>query len=477
MFNESELNSFAILLDKQVGWRIAANEQEKIKNILLNRLHILKLGSLESYCTFLQQNNFASQQEWQYLIEKITILESFFLRDKGQFKLLKQQILPDLIHRNRHKKRLKIWSAGCSTGEEPYSLALLIKQLLVDYQEWEILILGTDINSSALEKAKQGIYSRWSLRGVDEDVLQYFQKQNDLLLLTPSIKNMVSFQKLNLLTDVFPNSLITDIDLILCRNVFIYFTPDSIGKVLTKFSQSLSNEGYLITGHGELYQQPLPDLQALLFPESLIYKRSIASSVSKIEPSLPQPKPKINFLPQIEAILPLTNTKSVLKEKERVFTKDDFIELYQQGKYQEIILIAEKNIDLSSHKFDYYYWMAKAYANLGDYVNAEQKLQKALQINDLSCVCHYLLAHIKELQNDSLQAKLLLHKVLFLNNQFIPAYLDLAVLYRHEDNIIKAEKMQSNALKLLKELPKEQYIEEFEANAEDIILQLEAIIS
>jgi chemotaxis protein methyltransferase CheR len=269
----SDLTPFKILLRQHTGLDISLSEQDKIKKILQGRLQHLKLDSLVSYCLFLNADWYENQREWQHLIERITIPETFFLRDKGQFRLLKHKLLPDLIARNRHKRSLKIWSAGCSTGEEPYSLALLVQQLLPDYQQWQLLILGSDINQQVLEKARAGVYSHWSLRGVEADFLKHFQVKGDFLYLNDNIKNSVTFQQINLVKDRFPFDGISGMDLILCRNVFIYFTHEAINATLTKFRHSLNEQGYLLTGHGELCQQALHDLDTLNFPESIVYQK------------------------------------------------------------------------------------------------------------------------------------------------------------------------------------------------------------
>lgn len=467
-----DLAPFKILLRQHTGLDIAATEQEKIKKILLERLQRLKFDSLAGYCLFLNADSVKSRIEWQHLIEKVTIPETFFLRDKGQFNLLRQKLLPDLIARNRHKRCLKIWSAGCSTGEEPYSLALLVQELLPDYQQWQLLILGTDINPQVLEKARQGIYSPWSLRGVEPEVLKYFQAKGNFLHLNGSIKDIVKFQQVNLVKDKIPNDFISGIDLILCRNVFIYFTPDAIRTVVTKFRQCLNDRGYLLTGHGELYQQSLQDLDVLTFPESVVYQKHVHTAIvtlpdMQLPVITPKPVVRLEDFPKPAAV----EEKTLFAEQ--IVTVEHLAALCLQGKYQELITKAKHLIGLQPQTFDAYYWAAKAQASLGDYAAAEHCLQSALAIDTLFCKGYYLLAHIKELQNDFLQAKNFLHKVLYLDESFIPAYLDLVILYQKEGNLPKAQKMYTQALNLLKLLPSEHYIEECEATAMDIISQLE----
>ena len=170
----------------------------------------LNLSIPEKYYQLLEADTEQSQKEWRKLIVLLTTTESYFLRDIGQFKLLEKVILPKIIeYKNQLKEvfwfepfSLRIWSAGCSTGEEAYSLAILIQKLLPNWDNWNILILGTDINEEALEKAKQGIYSPWSFRLVNPGLQQqYFnQHKNEWIIEDKLVKN-VKFRYGNLVKD------------------------------------------------------------------------------------------------------------------------------------------------------------------------------------------------------------------------------------------------------------------------------------
>jgi len=187
-----------------------------------------------------------------------------------------------LIQRNRTRKTLRICSVGCSTGEEPYSLAMLLEKLIPDIKGWNIFILGVDINQEAIQKAREGIYSSWSFRGVQEGIKQnYFKLVDKKYHISQEIKKMVDFQVLNLVRDLFPqkNSELRNMDLILCRNVFIYFEFTAIATVVKKFYNTLQPLGYLLTGHTELAGQNLEGFLTTVYPESLVYQRPHASTL------------------------------------------------------------------------------------------------------------------------------------------------------------------------------------------------------
>jgi chemotaxis protein methyltransferase CheR len=467
-------DNFQELLTAYTGLTISGTDQDKVSTFLQNRLSELRLDGLPAYLELLQAPTLAADQEWQQIVQALTVPESFFLRDKGQMHILQQHILPELIQRNRHHRQLRIWSAGCSTGEEPYSLALLLQQLLPDAHDWDVLILGTDINDKVLTKARAGLYTRWSLRDVGTDVLAYFQSAaHGLLSLDATIRDKVTFRRVNLLKTPFPDFELSNIDLILCRNVFIYFDPQAIATVLDKFTQTLNPGGYLMTGHGELYQQNLNGLETRLFLESVVYQRTVKNPPLGLAP-LPLPLPLFEALPDnpIEETLapPAPAEPSEPEPKPEFDHAAAMNEAYLAGDYAGVLAIAQTR-PAQDADFAVYYWSAKAFACMGQYHTAETRLQLAFALNPRSVPCHYLLAHIKELQHDIEQAKSLLHKTILLDESFVLPYLDLAALYETDDPE-KHGQLRGQALALLNKLPPDHYFEEIEAHVSDLIQAL-----
>jgi chemotaxis protein methyltransferase CheR len=265
--------AFIKLIAQQTGLEIRERDQAGLSEKIFVRMKALNIFFPEEYYQLLGYNTIQSYQEWQKLVLLLTNLESYFFRDQEQFNLLRDRILPELIQRQEHNKTLRICSAGCSTGEEPLSLAILLKELIPDPEQWNLMILGVDINQDALKKAKQGIYTPWSLRSIDPEIMQrYFLHSNNQYYLDLQIRQMVKFKYINLVKDSFnEHNEMKNIDLIICRNVFIYFEASAIAKVLGKFNQILQPSGYLITGHTELCGQDLSYFETKLFPESLVY--------------------------------------------------------------------------------------------------------------------------------------------------------------------------------------------------------------
>ncbi|MCF6459739.1 CheR family methyltransferase [Clostridium sp. Cult3] len=199
----------------------------------------------------------------EQFINYLTINVSEFYRNPSQWQVLEKEILPKLI--NTPTKPLKVWSSACSTGEEPYSLVMLLSKF---YDIEDIKILATDIDDGAIEKAKLGIYSDKALVNLPKQfIINYFDKIGSSYKIKQSIKDQVCFNKMDLLKDPFP----TDMDLITCRNVMIYFTDEAKKLLYDKFHNSLSEDGVLFVGSTE--QIILPERYNFRSIKTFFYKK------------------------------------------------------------------------------------------------------------------------------------------------------------------------------------------------------------
>ncbi|MDF5727936.1 MAG: protein-glutamate O-methyltransferase CheR [Rhizonema sp. PD38] len=268
--------AFIELITNHTGLEIRERDQADLSEKILARMKALNLDIAENYYQLLAFSPIYGHLEWQNLMTKLTNTDSYFFRDRGQLNVLRNQIFPEIIQRKQNNKRMRICSAGCSTGEEPYSLAIILKEIIPALEQWDLMILGVDINQAAIQKAKVGIYTPWSFRNNDPKTKQqYFKLIGSQYEIDQEISKMVKFEYLNLVKDSFPQpcSDLKELDLIVCRNVFIYLKESAITKVLNKFYQALQPLGYLLTGHAELFSQNLSLFHPKVFPETLVYQR------------------------------------------------------------------------------------------------------------------------------------------------------------------------------------------------------------
>ncbi|HEY9701066.1 MAG TPA: protein-glutamate O-methyltransferase CheR, partial [Allocoleopsis sp.] len=383
------------IISNKTGWLIRENDQESLAQKIAIRLHELKLSDVENYYKILESETAISQQEWEKIAMMMTIPESYLFRDQGQISLLKTRILPELIQKNQEQKKLRIWSAGCSTGEEPFTIAIILKQLIPDIENWDILILGTDINPEVIKKAKIGAYNSWSFRSVDAEIKKsFFHHQGTEWYIDEQIRRLVKFEIGNLMADKFPNhtSEMNNMDLIICRNVFIYFEQTAILSVVEKFYQTLKPNGYLITGHAEVLGENLGNFKVNIFPESIIYKRqeNLEQNVNQVVNLLPkQPEQKMIF-PQIDlgekkpiekSFQPLVKTE---KKPDIFQLLMEVKELFKQKKYPAAMDKNQLIIKHEPNNFAANYLMAEIYANLANYNQAVYYCNLAIVINSLA---------------------------------------------------------------------------------------------
>ncbi|MBI2454645.1 MAG: chemotaxis protein CheR, partial [candidate division NC10 bacterium] len=219
------------------------------------------------------------EPEWQRLAGYLTVGETYFFRDRACFEALEQQILPSLITARRAEGilRLRLWSAGCATGEEPYSLAILLDRLLPDHPDWNLTILATDINPEALDTARRGRYREWSFRETPAWVRErYFHRRGaETLEVDPRIRRMVAFVPLNLAEDGYP-AVVTNtsaMDLILCRNVLMYFTREAQRASVARLQRALLPGGSLVVSPAEASADLLAPLVPVNFPGAIFYRK------------------------------------------------------------------------------------------------------------------------------------------------------------------------------------------------------------
>lgn len=438
------------LIASPIGLLVRDQDDELLRKVVAERVRALDLSGAEQYCQFLE-----SEAGLRHEREELAILlstgETYFFRDSGQHVLLQNRILPELLERRKTQRSLRIWSAACATGEEAYSLAILLDELMSDQSQWDIRILGTDINHHAIEKARRGIYTEWSFRGMsDERRQRYFHRHKDTWVLDEGIRSRVMFQTGDLVADRFPDYAVKlyDVDLILCRNTFIYMPPNAISHIADKFAETLAVGGILITGHGELYAHHLGKLRARVFPESIVYQKVVAPFISPIPQPLaevPRSAPAkftaaVHPIQKIQADTPVPTPPQVTAKS---------------GKEQAVSEMQQ----------------AWQYANKGQREKAEKSCREMIARNPLDAEPHYLRALLAQERGNFAEAKDLLKKVIYLDPSLIAAYLDLGDLYAREGDVERARKMRSTSRDLLKGLHGDERVKLYGESTVNQVLQ------
>jgi len=240
-------------IESHTGLKLDERRQKQIRELLDSSLEKTPVDKL---IQLLRQVDY-QHELWQAFLRIITVGETYFFRNQAHMKALRYHVLPRIIEERRRSgyKQLRLWSAGCATGEEPYTLAMLLDELLPDLDSWSISILATDINATYLEYARKGIYQQRSFRLETPDYvkLRWFEEQKDGQHISPRIRKLVNFQSLNLVLETYPSPVhgISNMDLILCRNVTIYFELDTTRAIMDRLYRTLQPTGWLVIGHSE----------------------------------------------------------------------------------------------------------------------------------------------------------------------------------------------------------------------------------
>jgi chemotaxis protein methyltransferase CheR len=259
------------LLKERSGLTLTAEKQYLLESRLLPLARRHGIANLSELVARLQSASAATLAI--EVVEAMATNETFFFRDKIPFDLLEHTILPALIEARAREKRIRIWCAAAASGQEPYSIAMVLKSMAARLRGYRVDLLATDLCSSVLEKAKMGIYNQFEVqRGLPIQLLvRYFGKVGECWQITPELRAMVQFRPLNLLHDFAP---LGRFDLVFCRNVLIYFDQPTKIAVLERIARQLPEDGYLVLGAAETVVglsdvfRPVPDKRGLFAPHA-----------------------------------------------------------------------------------------------------------------------------------------------------------------------------------------------------------------
>ncbi len=256
------------------GKDIAMFEVSFLAKVIEKRRNALDIKTISSYCGYLEK----SAVEAEAFFDSLNITYSEFFRNPLTFALLEQWILPRLVEQKSGEEEIRVWSAGCSAGQEAYSMAMLLDKLgSVAGSEVHFRVFGTDISTSALALAREGEYDQESVRNVKLGQLQrYFIKNGDKYNVVPHLREHISFSVFDLLDPVSanpPESIYGDFDIVFCSNLLFYYAPAIRDFILQKVCQSISARGYLITGEAERAMLERMDGMKMMAPPAAIFQR------------------------------------------------------------------------------------------------------------------------------------------------------------------------------------------------------------
>jgi chemotaxis protein methyltransferase CheR len=443
--------------------------------------------------TALYADAVAGGPSWDAIITHLTIGETYFFRNDAQFDALRECILPELLNRRAELRTLRLWSAGCATGEEPYSLAILLNELLAINHSWNVSILATDINSAFLARAHEALYGSWSFRETSTELRdRFWTAEQGRWRLHPAIRRMVTFAGLNLAEPCYPA--ITNgtwaLDIIVCRNVTIYFDAATTRQVAERFYRALAPGGWLIVGHAEPQASVYHQFEVHNFPNTVVYRKPLDAPLFAVESAsavfnagtrpilIPSLQPGMAFGSQAaaeqsssatalptrpSARAPASGTTSLLAQppaQPPTPPGNATAELWPlialrlaHGEKAGAEPLLNELLRADPSHIPALMALGQLYADRAEWVRARQHCMLTLAQDSLYIPAHYLLAQIHEHQGQLDAALAAYRRTVYLDLSFVPGMLGMANIWRRLGNAADAHRAYRNALRYLATLP------------------------
>jgi len=457
---EEEYRLFHDFLVAFSGLHFDRRNMKILERGLQNRMAALHIGSYREYHTFLTRHR-ESRQELQKLLQFLTVGETYFFRYHAQFAALREFLATEVAA--DRKRRLRFWSAGCSTGEEPYSLAMTVMETLPDWRERDIRILATDINNRALKRAREGVYGQWAMRATDERYLdRYFDRVGRSFILKEPVKSLVEFSHLNLQTDEFPSPSGGggELDAIFCRNVMIYFTLATMKKVVERFAACLTPGGYLFLGHAETLSQISTHFERHSLEGAFYYrKKSSAAAVVRRETKPVETRRAVRPLPPPPPARPAP-VKRVAPPVEpnpaELYRKA--LELFDAENFQQASLLLGDLLERRPDHVGALVTEGFIQANNGHFQEALEICQKALQVDDLSPEAYFLKGLILDMSEQLAEARDEYRKAILLKADFVMPHYNLGRLLFRLEKEREGMRELRNSLKILEKSAEERIV-------------------
>lgn len=499
--SDALLSPLSEFVESRMGLHFPIDRWGDLRRGIVSAAQDFGFGDAESCVRWLMSSPLRREQI-EVLASHLTVGETYFLRDTGVFDILEQHILPELIRSSRgREQRLRIWSAGCCTGEEPYSIAILLTRLIPDPHDWHVTILGTDLNPRFLQRASAGVYREWSFRGTPRWIReQYFTRTSEgHYEIRGRIKKMVRFSYLNMAEDVYP-SLLNDtnaMDVIFCRNVVMYFALARVKKVIENLHRCLVDGGWLVVSPTEGLHLLYSRFEPVRFVARTLYKKTSGSRqlvegmlrhdvtpVSTRAPATGLPEQPFNTHPETEcdAVQPQRFNVPVVGEPTPSTPPDPYeeaLELYKQGRYadaeaelRDLLTSRQADVGGSNHDGEAMALLGRALANQGKLDEALEWCGKAVTVDKLNPRFHYLRATILQEEGEVEDAVKSLQRALYLDQNFVLAHFVMGNIAREQEKLDEASKHFANARHLLLGCAREEVLPESEGITAGRLLEI-----
>lgn len=478
----SDIECFRSLISRHLGLRFEDGRLEFLADIVRQRMEDTQCNQFSAY-----QRLFSSPLELRAVAEQLTVCETYFFRYTEHFRAFAEIVIPERVQRQGHRRQLRILSAGCSSGEEAYSVAILLRDRFPNLASWEITIQGIDINTLVVKKALRARYPAWSLRDTPADLkARYFRSEGREMALADDVKSMVVFEEKNLVNEDLRFWQQDVFDVIFCRNVTMYFTPESTASVISRIAQSLRPGGFLFLGHAETLRGISQEFHLRHTHETFYYQRREAhearGSDLSLGPALNYPSRNGSLPTPIPALVEPDDTwfDIIRRASERIANLTDgksnvlpavqenthkpspshvplpiawdrtlAIELLRNERFTEAIDLLRGLPPGPKADPDVQLLLAVLFTNSGDLSEAERICLHLLDLDELNAGAHYLMALCREHAGDRDSAKQHDQAAVYLDSAFAMPHLHLGLVAKRSADTETAKRELGHALTLL----------------------------
>jgi chemotaxis protein methyltransferase CheR len=517
-----DFSLFQELLIETSGLSFEESRNQSLHLALWQRLQNRGYDSYREYYNLLKFHP-EGRLEIRELLDLITIGETYFFRNKAQFDVLMRFVLPEIMQRkvDSRNKSIRVWSAGCSGGDETYSIAMAMMEVVPSYQEWRISILGSDINRNGLACANEAIYAEKHIAHLPKEYLgKYFKVGGSTYHLNANVRELTQFQYHNLAKDPFIHEGMQEVDILFCRNVIIYFDGRTTQRVIENFYNCLAQDGYLFLGHSETLWQITDKFERVEFPQTIIYKKrlnpvqedamkpfiavpeiatgdfTLSATSALVQhgsglaievegknrssgPTLSEPSPSVRGVDGWASITesdkgkgffqhalrsspwetpqPLEDFESPLKEKPESANKEATL-WFEETKSHTALPPRTRRIDQGKNNIRAYLTRATILANEAKYQEATDILGKIIETDNLSVEAYYLLGVLSYKNSNLNEAETQFRKVIYVDPDSVIAYFNLGNMYLYQRKYREAAREFRNAIRLLEKRPRDEQV-------------------
>ena len=483
----AEFERFRDYIHKHSGIYLEEQKTDSLRISLITRATRFALGSLGEYYDMLVSD----EQEFKELMNLVTINETSFFRFPQQFEAMRTAVIPEILESKPVTSRqFRVWSAGCSTGEEPYTIGMTMLDSGLEGLGYHLEVLGTDVSTNALMKAKQGVYPARGLHGIPQTVLsRFFEATPQGHRVTERVRKLVSFQYHNLIKEPYPLALMGNWDIIFCRNVTIYFKLESTRRVVANYFNSLNPGGYLFIGHSETLTSISDQFEPVEIGGGFLYRKSkprqafVVPDLSRVTSSPrrgdrdlstrtpselrreqrqraagvgTRPRGTFTFaIPgeQVPVVEPIA-TVDLPDATEQVATLLEQAKAASaEGRPADVRRHVEAALEIDPDNADAHLLAAFMHADAGNLDEAIAGCNRALSINPLLAGARYVLGIIYMRREDRMAAMSEFKRTIYIDPTFVLAHLNLANLYRQKGAYEDACREYENAMRTVYEDP------------------------